>query len=132
MLLTDLDEDHFQTCFEQYVEAVPSKEKNLVLIRFVLYMMIHKKMKEAFQVNEFFKNIQGYAASNESQMLGYLFRAAKVNNLEIYQAIIEKYDGVIGRDPSVKKMVDKVGEDYCGAESNGGFNMFSMIQNLLK
>ena len=132
MLMMTPEEEHFEMCFEQYLEKVSNTERNLVLSRFVLYLMIHDKLERGYLVNEIFKGIQGYAASKEARMLKYLFFACRKNSLEIYQKLREKYVLVLDRDKHVGKMVGKVGETFCGAQPEGGFNMFNMVRNMFK
>ena len=132
LMLSQVDEDNLQMSFEIYLEKLPPHERNLALLRYILYLMINKKMKTAYNTYEAFKGIQGFGGSDEQKILEFLFFSVRSKNEKCFLLVESKYKLVLERDPSLQKMVGKVGEIYCGVSKRGGFDILGMMQSFLQ
>ena len=132
LMLSPVDEENLEMIFEIYLEKLEQNEKNLALLRYVLYLMINKKMKSAYKTYMAFQGIQGFGGSDEQKILEFLFFSIRMKNDKVFLKMEEKYQLVLKRDETINKMVGKVGEMFCGVKSRGGFDIFGMMQGLLK
>ena len=132
LMLSHFDEENIQMSFEIYLEKLQPSEKNLALLRYVLYLMINRKMKTAFKTYEALQGIQGFGGSDEQTILDFLFFAIRMKNEKCFLQLESKYKLVITRDPTIEKMMTKVGEMYCGVAKKGGFDIMGMMQGLLQ
>jgi hypothetical protein len=132
LMLSDFDEENIQMSFEIYLDKLPETEKNLALLRYVLYLMINKKMKTAYKTYEALQGIQGFGGSDEQKILEFLFFAIRMKNEKCFLQVESKYQIVIKRDSTIEKMITKVGEMYCGVANRGGFDIMGMMQGLFQ
>jgi hypothetical protein len=131
LMLSAFDEENVQMVFEIYLDKLAPHEKNLALLRYVLYLIINKKMKTAYKTYEAFQGIQGFGNSDEQKILEFLFVAIRMKSDKCFLKMEEKYKMVIERDETVRKMMEKIGSASCGVQGKGGFDILGMMQNLL-
>lgn len=131
MLIKNVDQAQLIQLFQIYALNLKQSEKNLAFMRYILYLMINKKMKRAHDSYLCFCSIDYFEQSEEKKLMKNLFLSAKLENSKIFEALQKRFERTISRDPTIKKMITKVGGLYCGVKDQSEFDIMSMMQGFL-
>lgn len=126
----DVSVENVICLINKWVVELPDSEKDLLIARFILYLLILKKFNTA---KELYEKVGGAEASRDSLLLesiGKLFISIERKNKEWFKALVESVPRTLQRDPELGKLFKKCGKVYLGVE-DGAPDLFAMFESFL-
>ena len=91
-----------------------------------------KKLEEAYDIYAHYKH-SGYLEEDSlcSELLFHVFEALRLNDEEIFKAILDAFKNTLKRDNDIEKVAKKIGSMYFGISDGSGGDMLSMLSGML-
>lgn len=124
------DKEYFKKVFLDYFSNVKENEKDLLVTRFILMKIIIKRVKEAFDIYQDFKNFDFFEKSLFNKMFDFLFLSIKDGDKNIFGNIVTSFENSFKRDKDIKKIMSMIGSQYFGIQDQGNFNLMSMMGSM--
>ena len=116
--------------FTNYFLDIKKNEKDLLITRFILMKIVIKRVKEAFDIFQDFRQDNFFKESLLCKMLEFLFESLLQKNKEVFEKLMGSCENCMRRDEDIGKCLKMIGSQYFGIQDSGSFNLMSMMGSM--